>query len=103
MNADKTHKLIRRHAVTDAAEHDSRPLDGLLNQANTSRDVYGDGAYRSAEAEARVKARGFRSRIHVRATRGHPLSTATAAANRTKSRIRARVEHVFGAQVSTPK
>ena len=60
--------------------------------------MFGDSAYRSAEAEARLKARGFRSRIHVRATRDHPLSQAKAAANRKKSRIRARIEHVFGAQ-----
>jgi len=102
VNVDKTHKLIRRYAVTDAAEHDSRQLDGLLCRGNTSRDVFGDSAYRSAAAEARLKAQGFRSRIHVRATRGHPLSKAKAAANRTKSRIRARIEHVFGAQETAP-
>jgi hypothetical protein len=36
----------------------------------------------------------------VRAARGHPLSKAQAAANRAKSRIRARIEHVFGARRS---
>jgi hypothetical protein len=36
------------------------------------------------------------------ATRGHPLSKARAAANRAKSRIRARIEHVFGAQETAP-
>jgi Transposase DDE domain len=97
VNVDKTHELIRRYAVTDAAEHDSRQLDGL-----TSQDVFGDSAYRSAAAEVRLKARGFRSRIHVRARRGHPLSKTKAAANRTKSRIRARIEHVFGAQETAP-
>ena len=62
VNVDRTHKLIRRYAVTDAAEHDSRQLDGLLRRGNTSRDVFGDSAYRSAAAEARLKAQGFRSR-----------------------------------------
>ena len=102
VNVDRTHKLIRRYAATDAAEHDSRQLDGLLRRGNTSRDVFGDSAYRSAAAEARLTAQGFRSRIHVRATRGHPLSKAKAAANRAKSRIRARIEHVFGAQETAP-
>ena len=82
VNVDRRHKLIRRYAVTDAAEHDSRQLDGLLRRGNTSRDVFGDSAYRSAAAEARLTAQGFRSRIHLRATRGHPLSKARAAANR---------------------
>src|SRR5271165_3441572 len=102
VNVDRRHKLIRRYAVTDAAEHDSRQLDGLLRRGNTSRDVFGDSAYRSAAAEAQLTAQGFRSRIHVRATRGHPLSKARAAANRAKSRIRARIEHVFGAQQTAP-
>jgi IS5 family transposase len=48
------------------------------------------------------KAQGFKSRIHVRAARGHPLSKAKAEANRKKSRLRARVEHVFGAQQTSP-
>ena len=98
MNVDRTHKLIRRNAVTDAAVHDSGKLDGLLHRGNTLQDVFGDSAYRSAANEATLKGGGLRSRIHVRAARGHPLSKVKAAANRAKSRIRARVEHVFGAQ-----
>ena len=102
VNADAKHKLIRRYEVSDAAVHDSQKLDGLLNKGNTSRDVFADSAYRSAETEARLKARGFRSRIHVRATRSHPLSQAEEEANRKKSRVRARIEHVFGAQQTSP-
>ena len=52
--------------MTDASVHDSQKLDGLLNKTNTSNDVYADSAYRSAEIEARLAARGLRSRIHVR-------------------------------------
>ena len=52
VNADAKHKLIRRYEVTDAAVHDSQKLDGLLNKGNTSRDVFADSAYRSAEIEA---------------------------------------------------
>lgn len=72
------------------------------SQGNTSQDVFGDSAYRSAANEATLKRRGLRSHIHVRAARGHPLSKAKAAANRAKSRIRARIEHVFGAQETAP-
>jgi len=60
------------------------------------------GGYRSAETEAKLKVRGLRSRIHQRASRNHPLSKAQENANRKKSRIRARVEHVFGAQQTSP-
>src|SRR4029077_2695170 len=98
VNADAKHKLIRRYEVSDAAVHDSQKLEELLNKGNTSRDVFADSAYRSAETEATLKAQGFKSRIHVRAARSHPLSKTEEEANRKKSRVRARVEHVFGAQ-----
>ena len=101
MNADAKHKLIRRYEVTDAAVHDSQALDALLTKGNTSTNVFADSAYRSAETEAKLKARGFRSRIHRRASRNHPLSDAQTRANRAKSKIRARIEHVFGAQESS--
>ena len=88
--------------MTDASVHDSQKFDGLLNQANTSEDVYADSAYRSAETEGKLRARGLRSRIHQRASRNHALSKAQENANRQKSRVRARIEHVFGAQQTSP-
>jgi transposase, IS5 family len=102
VNADAKHKLIRHYVVTDAAVHDSQKLEALLSRGNTSNDVFGDSAYRSAEIEAKLKAGGLRSRIHRRARRNHPLSQAQERANRNKSKIRARIEHVFGAQQSAP-
>jgi len=102
VNADAKHKLIRRYEVTDASVHDSRKFDELLNKANTSADVYADSAYRSAGTEAKLKARGLRSRIHQRGSRKHPLSKVQENANHQKSKVRARVEHIFGAQQTSP-
>jgi IS5 family transposase len=102
INADARHKLIRRYGVTNASVHDSRKFDRLVNKANTSADVYADSAYRSAEIEVKLRARGLRSRIHQRARRGHALSEAQEKANHQKSKVRARVEHVFGAQQTSP-
>lgn len=102
VNADAKHKLIRDYAVTDASVHDSQKLDDLLNKANTSDQVYADSAYRSAETEVKLRTRGFRSRIHKRAARNRPLSEAEEEANRNKSKVRARIEHVFGAQENAP-
>jgi IS5 family transposase len=45
---------------------------------------------------------GLRSRIGERASRNHALSKAQDAANHQKSKIRARVEHVFGVQQTSP-
>jgi transposase, IS5 family len=102
VNADAKHKLIRRYEVSDASVHDSRKFDALVNRANTSADVYVDSAYRSAKTEAKLKARGLRSRIHQRASRKHPLSKAQENANHQKSKVRARIEHVFGTQQTSP-
>jgi IS5 family transposase len=102
VNADARHKLIRGYDVTEASVHDSQKLDGLLNTTNTSRNVYADSAYRSAETEAKLDERGFKSRIHSRASRNHPLSDAQVEANRKKSKVRVRIEHVFGAQENAP-
>src|SRR5207249_221071 len=102
VNADAKHKLIRHYAVTDAAVHDSQELDGLLDTGNTCNDVFADSAYRSTKIEGRLRASGFKSRIHRRATCNHPLSNAQLKANRNRSKIRARIEHVFGAQESSP-
>src|SRR5262249_27755279 len=55
-------------------------------------------AYRSAQIEADLKAKGFQSRIHRRAARNRPLSERQKSANTTRSKVRARVEHVFGQQ-----
>lgn len=102
VNADAKHKLIRRYGVTDASVHDSQEFDGLLDVTNTSREAYADSAYRSAETERKLKERGFTSRIHERGARGCVLSGRQQQANRKKSKTRARVEHVFGAQETAP-
>ena len=95
---DRMHKFIRRYAETDASVHDSQKLDDVLDKSNTGADVWADSAYRSAEIEAKLKARGYKSRVHRRARRNRPLSEREQAGNTTRSRVRARVEHVFGHQ-----
>jgi IS5 family transposase len=98
VNVDAKHKLIRKYTVTDAATHDSRAIDALLDEDNTNKDTYGDSAYRSAAISEKLEAQGYRDRIHRKAVRGKPLNERDRAANRTKSKVRARVEHVFGRQ-----
>jgi transposase, IS5 family len=98
INVDRKHKLIRRYHVTDAAVHDSQAVDKLLMRGNTASGVWADAAYRSAEIEKTLKARGLTSRIHRKGKRGKPMSERAKQGNRTKSSVRVRVEHVFGAQ-----
>ena len=98
VNVDRRHKLVRRYHVTDAAVHDSQAVDAILDGDNTSSQVWADSAYRSAEIEAKLKEKGLKSRIHRKAHRNRPLSEREKQGNRTRSKVLARVEHVFGAQ-----
>lgn len=98
LGVDKVHKLIRTWDVTDASVHDSQKLDDMLDLGNTGKGVWADSAYRSAQIEADLKAKGLQSHIHRRAARNRPLSDRQKSANTTRSKVRARVEHVFGHQ-----
>src|SRR6266404_4698492 len=98
VGVDKAHKLIRKWDATDAAVHDSQKLDDVLDFSNTGKEVWADSAYRSVQIEAGLKEKGFQSRIHRRAARNRPLSERQKSANTTRSKVRARVEHVFGHQ-----
>ena len=100
VNLDRKHKLIRRYHVTDAAMHDSQAVDQLLTRGNTGSGVWADAAYRSAEIETTLKAKGLTSHIHRKGKRGKPLTEPAKASNRTKSSVRVRVEHIFGAQAN---
>jgi IS5 family transposase len=97
---DRRHKLIRRYAVSDAARHDSQEIDNVLDPSNTAADVWADSAYRSAETEQKLKDRRLRSRIHRKAVRNCPLSKREKQGNKTRSSVRARVEHIFGGFVT---
>lgn len=96
---DAEHRLIRRYVVTDASVHDLQVLGQLLDEDNESDSIWGDSAYRSQDTEDTLELIGFDSQIHQRGYRNHPLSEEQKQSNRTKSKTRARVEHVFGTWV----
>ena len=98
---DKAHKLIRKWGATDAAVHDSQKLDDVLDLSNTGKEVWADSAYRSVQIEAGLEEKGLQSRIHRRAARNRPLTERQKSANTTRSKVRARFEHVFGHQPSS--
>ena len=98
VNEDRRHKLVRRYQVSDAATHDSKVLDDILDGDNTALGVWADSAYRSAEIETALKQKGLMSRIHRKGHRNKPLSEREKQGNKTRSSVRVRVEHVFGAQ-----
>ena len=100
VSVDCAYKLVRRYDVTDAATHDSQRFTAVLDERNTNRSVWADAAYRSQEREGELAARGFRSQLHRRGHKHQALSQRSQQANRRKSRVRARVEHVFADQAA---
>jgi transposase, IS5 family len=94
---DKRHKLVRKVIITNAAVSDSVVFEDLLDPNNTSRDVYADRGYPSAEREATMTAAGWRVQIQRKGSANKPISDTQKQRNRRIATPRARVEHVFGA------
>ncbi len=90
-------KIIRDYKITDASVHDSNVFEEILDETNTSCDVYADSAYRSAEHEANLKEKKFRPHLQRKGCKGHQLTSWEKQGNRTRSRVRSMIEHVFGA------
>jgi IS5 family transposase len=98
INIDNEHKLIRRYAVTDASVHDSKVFDELLDDENSDRSIWADSAYRSEAREEQLREQGYQSRIHRKGSSRRRLNKGEQAMNHRRSKVRARVEHVFGDQ-----
>jgi len=91
---DAASKLIVAWEVTAASVHDSQALEGLVSEDDGT--LYADSAYKSDGIDKMLEQKGIENQIHERGYRDHPLSEAQKELNRLKSRIRARVEHVYG-------
>lgn len=63
IDVDVKHKLIRSYEVTSASVHDSQVFETLLDEHNSSRDVWADSAYRSEEKLRELKKRKFREHL----------------------------------------
>lgn len=93
IGVDSRSKMIHSVAATAANVHDSQMLEDLLH--GEERRVWGDSAYRGQTEALRTHAPQASDFTNKRARRNHPLSETDKAANRTKSKVRARVEHPF--------
>lgn len=94
VNADMKTKLITQYSTTSAAPHDSTQTENLLDEKDTV--AYADSAYRSETIETYLASIGCKSHIHEKGYRNKPLDIEQQLRNQMKSKIRARVEHIFG-------
>jgi IS5 family transposase len=98
VNVDAKHKFIRRFEVTSASVHDSQAVKSLLDKKNNGKEVYADSAYTGEEIDNLLEANNLQSRINEKGYRNRPLTESQKESNREKSKIRSRVEHIFGVQ-----
>ena len=98
IQVDVKHKFIRDYDVTNAAVHDSRVFHQLLDETNSNADIYADSAYNSESIIELAKEAGYRPKIQRKGNRHRKLTNWEQRGNRTWSKIRSRVEHVFGMQ-----
>lgn len=93
IGVDSRTGLAHSAVVTPANVHDKHPLPQLLH-GNEQR-LYGDSAYASQKALIHSKAPQARDFTNQRVRKGDQAPDETRTKNRNKSRVRARVEHVF--------
>jgi transposase, IS5 family len=93
IGVDSQTNLIHSVAATAANVHDSQMLPKLLHGQETR--VWGDSAYSGQRELIRRHAPQAQSFIQTKAHRHRPLSETERTRNRTKAKVRAKVEHAF--------
>lgn len=90
VKVDAKSKIITDYDVTPANVHDSQVFEQFYNECEQDT-VYADSAYPKNKLPQNIKAE-----ICERAYRNRPLTDEQKTENRRKSKVRARIEHVFG-------
>jgi IS5 family transposase len=93
IGVDSRTELAYSAVVTAANVHDKHPLSDLMHGAE--RRVYGDSAYASQKALIASKAPRANDFTNQRVRKGAEVDPDLRSKNRNKSKVRARVEHVF--------
>lgn len=94
IGVDSVSGLAHSVVCGTAREHDSKRMDELLHGAE--REIYGDKAYVSEARKQKFQRAGRRWRVSVKAKKNKPLNGLEKYWNKSRNKIRAKVEHVFG-------
>lgn len=93
VKVDSDSKIIEEYAVTSAEVHDSRKFTEFINK--NDKKVYADSAYAGKELSDKLP-KNIENCVHEKGYRDHPLTEEQKNRNKEKSKIRSRIEHVFG-------
>jgi IS5 family transposase len=89
-------KLIEKYKVTDASVYDSNMLQDLIDETNYFHEMWGDSAYNTKSNNKQLEEKSITPQFNEKGARYVKLTPEQFESNRVKSKIRARVEHVFG-------
>ena len=93
VKADADSKIVTDYIVTPASVHDSQEFLKLLNDSD--KKIYADSAFKSKKIDDEIP-ENIENLIHEKGYRDHPLTEIQKASNKLKSKIRCRIEHIFG-------
>lgn len=96
IKADAASKIIDDFTVTPANVHDADVLPELLDEKDKGQELYADSAYSGADNEAVVDTVKMVKKIHQKGYRHKKITEQQKKNNQEKSKVRARVEHIFG-------
>ena len=96
VKVDNKYKFIEKGTTTTASVHDSQALDDLLTKSDEGQDLYADSAYTGEKQDNVIKKYKVNNKVHEKGYKNKPLTEKQKESNNEKSKIRARVEHVFG-------
>jgi len=93
---DAKSKFIDNYTVTNASVHDSQELNKLLTIKDANQNLYADSAYSGLPLKQVITSNNIKNMVHEKGYRKTPLTEMQKENNKEKSKIRARVEHIFG-------
>ncbi len=96
IKVDKKSKIIISYKTTNASVHDSQALFDLLDEKDSNNELFADSAYSGKPIEELLSTQNIKNQINEKGYRGHPLTEEQTKENLKKSKVRARVEHIFG-------
>jgi IS5 family transposase len=96
VKVDNESKIITDFTVTSANVHDVNEFEGLIDM--NDKEAWLDAGYASADHIARIMEKYPDIILHIceKGKKNAPLTEEQKESNREKSKVRARVEHVFG-------
>jgi len=94
VNADAATKLITKFTTSSASLHDSQALEEIVNQHD--KRLFADSAYTGKTIQGYLNFKNVKNFVHEKGYRNAPLTPKQEESNTLKSKIRSKVEHIFG-------